>query len=160
MTAKAFTSSSNKAKMKHYARAFAALFALLFAVPVMAGGSPQRYECPASIDVTETAADVADGWSVTLDQGRGGHGLEGVGFYDGHPEQMASLVPAGTARVGKTRRTTWRFPSDSVAWISCSYRNTNLLVARALPEGTRSCELHEEQITAGKVFKVTGVVCR
>ena len=118
--------------------------------------------CPESIKVTEKASGVDAAWQVTLDKGRGEYSLENIGFYAGHPSRMASLVPDSTDDSAGERKSIWRFPQDGSTryWIACSYRNTRLLATKKLRAGVKTCEVNEQLLPSGAVFKISGVVCQ
>ncbi|QDQ27511.1 hypothetical protein FNU76_14740 [Chitinimonas arctica] len=122
----------------------------------------QAMSCPESLPVTEQAGTLDKPWEVVADQGRGGYGLDGVRFYSGPPQEMATLVPDQTRQTSRERKSVWRLPSNGGQqyWLACAYRNTALLATRALPPELKSCELTEQLLPSGKVLKVVAVVCK
>jgi hypothetical protein len=141
------------------------IYAILFATcstKLVNAHESQTLYCPEAIKTTQEAAEVDPEWQVTLDKGVGGNALEDVRFYAGHPSQIANLVPDSSQRLGKLRKSTWRFSKTdhSEYWVACSYRKTNLLVTKKLPEKLVSCQLNEQLLPSGSVLKIKDVVCQ
>lgn len=87
------------------------------------------FTCPAKLKVTEQIPPLPDGWEVMPNYGLGNvnYKLRFVTFYDGHPEQLASLV------------------------YTSILKNPKVMVAKPLPSEIRQCEvtylkLHSEYI--------------
>ena len=65
--------------------------------------------------------------------------LAAVTFFDGPPEEKASLVNDSERRAQGKQIATWRFGVKSHIWISCGYSGTNIVLSRALGDGTKQC---------------------
>ena len=96
--------------------------------------------CPAKIDVHQQLAAPAPGWTPIFDGAP--HVLAGVTFYDGPPQEKASLVYDSITRSPAKQTATWRLaPSTGrQTWISCSYSGTSVELAKSLP-ATATCEV-------------------
>jgi hypothetical protein len=119
-------------------------------------------QCPASVEVSEKLINEPMSWEGLIDQSRGGHHLESVGFYVGHPKNKGGVVPDNTARSKDLAKTTWRFPekkSDDF-WIGCTYANTNAMLTQQLPNGLSYCEATSELLPSGSKLRIKSVVCR
>lgn len=141
-------------------RLFSGILAFAPAV-LFAAASPAQIHCPASIDVSEHANRVDAGWEATPDEGRRGYSLEQVSFYDGHPREMASLVPDDSTQNGMSRSSRWTFSrnAERPIWVACSYQNTRLMMTRALPPSTHRCVLKEQLLPSGATLKIDGISC-
>jgi hypothetical protein len=98
-------------------------------------------ECPATIDVRQQLTTLVQGWTSSEDDVP--HRLARITFYDGTPEERASLIPDASHKAGDRETTVWRFmwQTDRRIWLSCSYGSTTIALARALPAGTRACSV-------------------
>jgi hypothetical protein len=106
-----------------------------------AGFAADTPACPAKIDVRQQLATNAPGWTATQDDSP--HQLAGITFYDGPPQQKASLVYDDMAKAGGKQIARWRFTPDSgrQTWIACSYSGTSLELTKSLPPNTSACEV-------------------
>jgi len=66
-----------------------------------------------------------------------------ITFFDGPPEENASLVNDSTSRIGGKDIATWRFGASRVRplWVACGYSGTSISLARNLPTNIRSCSV-------------------
>jgi hypothetical protein len=108
------------------------------------GWAADIIRCPAKIEVNQRLAGQAPGWSVMSDPMP--HLLAGLTFFDGNPSEKASLAPdkqlAGQYGIQSTSVALWIFPPSSrPTWVSCSYAWTDVVLARELPKGTRTCSV-------------------
>jgi hypothetical protein len=71
------------------------------------------------------------------------HRLAGITFYDGPPEEKASLVYDKTAKAAGKETMTWHFNarSDGQIWVVCSYAGTAVVLKRGLPPKTSACSV-------------------
>jgi hypothetical protein len=136
----------------------APLAALVAAMPAAA----EKIACPAEIKVTPSQlAMPAAGWTARIDAVP--TQLSGVTFYDGAPEDGASLVP-DAEKQGKAKSTaTWKFdgPDAKGVWIGCRYANTSLTLERQLPSGVKECVVtYDGSATIDGAPVVQDVACK
>src|SRR4051794_32118851 len=95
--------------------------------------------CPATIDVHQQLATPPSGWALMTDDAP--HQLSGVTFFDGTPQEKASLVYNDMKKIGGKQIASWSFAPKSgrQTWIACSYSATDIELTKALPASTRSC---------------------
>ena len=115
-----------------------ALALFLCAVPWPIAGAQA---CPDVVNVNQALSAPIAGWTATLDDTP--LRLARVTFYDGPPEERASLVPDQTRRDAGQEIETWHLtPSTNrQIWIACGYANTGVMLAQSLPRTTRSCSV-------------------
>jgi hypothetical protein len=117
--------------------------------------------CPERISTRQQlAAPVAewDSWIDDMPQR-----LASVTFYEGAPEERASLVYDKTAKAGGKQTSTWNFApqGDRRIWLACSYSGTAVTLKKALPAGTRVCTVTsslKEQIAG--MPAIEKIVCK
>lgn len=131
----------------------------LFSLTSMAGAL--EISCPGKIDVTESVADTDGSWRVTEDEGRRGYFLDSVSVYSGHPRELANLVPDKTIVRNQRRKYIWNLIASTPEeyWVACSYTNSRSLLARALPNGLKKCELTEVLLPTGAKLKIDSFAC-
>ncbi|PTT87821.1 hypothetical protein DBR42_10890 [Pelomonas sp. HMWF004] len=117
--------------------------------------------CPDSPAVEESFRDVDPAWEVMRDEGKRGIHLTSISIYDGHPSGMATLVPNATNVKNKKRISRWELAPTSGAgyWFSCNYSNTQLMVARRVPNTARVCEVGETLLANGRSISVDFLRC-
>lgn len=135
----------------------ALVVALALAVPAIPAFSQGQY-CPSTIRVKQEIEEVPGGWRAlneTLP-----HRLAAITFYDGPPEQNASLVNDGSNKAGTVE--TWHFQAGSEStWIACSYSFTSVVVARQLPKGTIGCSItYNRKVSIAGHSEIQRVQCR
>jgi hypothetical protein len=70
------------------------------------------------------------------------HRLEQVTFFDGPPEELASLVYDDLKTAGKQQVAVWNFAANPRGfWISCAYSGTAVVLSRRLPAGIKTCRV-------------------
>lgn len=110
---------------------------------VLAGAVPALFaadvRCPETIPVKQAIVKPFEGWTASTSDLP--IRLAGVTFYDGPPEQKASLVYDGTMTRNERRIAIWRFASQSEIWLACSYAATNIVLSRPMPKGTSTCRV-------------------
>jgi hypothetical protein len=121
---------------------FLSLLAFVFAASTASAAA--FIECPARIDVNQHLAAQIPGWSVvpsgSPDEMQ--HQLAGVTFFDGRPQDRASLVPDKQSKLKTSTVASWTFgASDRAIWIACSYARTSVVVTRQLPKTIRVCAI-------------------
>lgn len=114
-------------------------------LPAQASASNKGYRdfaCPASVAVTQRAQGVPADWRTFADRVNTPTRLTRVAFYDGPPEQMASLMPDNPN--GDPQ---WNFAAPTKErriWQVCIYSNTTVQLARALPPEITVCRVTPE----------------
>jgi hypothetical protein len=97
--------------------------------------------CPDTINVEQKLIQQVDGWKGSVEDGI--NRFSNIMFYDGPPEQKASLVPDKQWRKGDKEYATWSLgPStepNREAWISCFYAGTFAVLSRPLPRNVTVC---------------------
>jgi hypothetical protein len=116
--------------------------------------------CPPTIQVKQQLAVQVPGWSVTTD----GMPLQlaGLTFFDGKPDEKASLAPDKQAAVKGKSVASWTFDASSrPIWVACQYAGTNVVLTRELPKGTRTCSVtYTAGVTIAGLPVVEKVDCR
>jgi hypothetical protein len=95
--------------------------------------------CPETIPVKQTLLKQFEGWRQSASDLP--IRLAGVTFYDGPPEQKASLVYDSESPSRGKRIAIWRFAPRSEIWLACSYAATNVVLSRPLPRATSTCRV-------------------
>lgn len=116
--------------------------------------------CPHSISVEQKLAVPLDGWEAGRTPGLAV--LERVTIYDGHPRELASLVPDGEERRNAGRiASVWKLDPSSTYWIECAYRSTDVVIFRRLPAKTSTCEVvTDPRIMVNGRAPIVDVRCR
>jgi hypothetical protein len=121
---------------------FLSLLALMIAATT--ASAAELIQCPAKIDVNQRLAAQIPGWSVVLSASPDEmpHQLAGVTFFDGNPQDRASLVPDKQSKLKAGTVASWTFGvTDRAIWIACSYAWTSVVLSRQLPRTTRECSI-------------------
>ncbi|SRR5579885_1036681 len=94
--------------------------------------------CQAEIKVRQQIVAAASGWSALLDDMP--HLLAGITFYEGKPEDKASLAPDTERKSGNKVVSTWLFSGGPQStWVACRYAWTSVLLTRELPKSIHTC---------------------
>ena len=95
--------------------------------------------CPSTIDVHQQLAKPANGWTAMADDAP--HQLAGITFFDGPPQEKASLVYDDMKKTGGRQIASWNFASGSgpQIWVACIYSGTAIQLTKALPANMKSC---------------------
>ena len=128
--------------------AMKARFLLLFlGATVWAGAArAEIVACPDQLAVQQSVTPTPAGWQSFDSQDA--HPLAGVSLSEGHPSELATLVPTSDRKQGKVAVTTWSFiPSKDGYWLSCLYAGTSMAVTRKLPDGVKSCRVESDAQT-------------
>ena len=98
-------------------------------------------QCPAQLQVRQQIATPIPGWSAGADKTP--NLLAGVTFFDGKPEENASLAPDSQTRLNGKDLAVWNFSADASrpTYIECRYAGTNVTLQRQLTKGIRSCRI-------------------
>lgn len=119
-------------------RLFICFTALTMAVLTVSAEDAVR--CPPAIEVKQQLAVPAPGWSIASEKLP--HQLAGLTFFDGKPEEKASLAP--DKQVGAKGKTvaSWTFVvSGRPIWVACRYSATDVVLTRELPKTIRTCAI-------------------
>lgn len=131
--------------------------ALIAAFPVSAADSL----CPEAVSVTQTGTAPAPEWSLSYSATPSR--LEMVTFYNGPPQDEASLVYDSWSNAKDTSIATWKLPKDSRGyWIKCSYSGTTLELAKALSPAVSSCRVtyEREAPSSSGLPAIRSIACR
>ena len=121
-------------------RALLAGFVLLTA-PAMAA---EPLTCPPSIVFTSQAnVEPAQGWRPLPFPER--RPLLGARLFDGDPSGMADLVPDKITPA----LTTWKLEPTMTYTFVCTYKDTELTFAAAVPKGAAQCTIAQKRFTTG-----------
>lgn len=117
--------------------------------------------CPDRITVEERLAKPIAGWSTMLDDYP--HKLESITFFDGPPEEKASLVYDKIEKVAGKQVATWTFDPKGPRplWITCSYSATNVLLKKSLTPKPAQCSVtYDGPKTPSGLPAVQKMVCK
>lgn len=118
---------------------FLALCGLASAV-LAATVQPSVVQCPEQISAEQKAVAPPAGWTVGASKIP--HRLEMVTFFEGPPEEEASLVYDDIKNAGKESVAVWTFAASPRGyWISCGYSGTSVVLSRRLPAGIKTCRV-------------------
>ncbi|MGO9954259.1 MAG: STY0301 family protein [Dissulfurispiraceae bacterium] len=96
--------------------------------------------CPDTIEVDQKALHPLPGWSVSYNSLP--LQIEMVTFFNGPPQENASVVYDKESKTKGGWVATWNFPiNDGSYWIRCSYRGTRAELSRRLPGSVSVCEV-------------------
>jgi len=97
--------------------------------------------CPDTIAVRQELAAAVEGWTPTLDDTP--HRLAGITFYDGPPQERASLVSDRTTKAAGKETAVWHFKpqANRQIFVACSYATTAIILTKPLPPKTASCSV-------------------
>jgi hypothetical protein len=115
------------------------LFVLLLLTPHARAAEPTS--CPDSITVQQQLKTSVEGWKSTLDDTPSR--LAQITFYDGNPDEKASLIPDRTSKSGGKETSIWNFNFKTAGgiWLACGYSGTSVVLIRQLPPKTASCSV-------------------
>jgi len=119
-----------------YFMALACFITLTVAARTVSAADAVR--CPPTIEVKQRLAVPVPGWSVISEEPP--HQLAGLTFFDGKPEEKASLAPDKQAKVNGKTVASWTFEaSGRPIWVACRYSSTDAVLTRELPKNIRTC---------------------
>ncbi|HZR27446.1 MAG TPA: STY0301 family protein [Terriglobales bacterium] len=130
---------------------------LILISPTTAQG--QESYCPKSITVKETVEKVPEGWTAGQDK-TPKNLLAGITFYDGPPEQEASLVYDSWTKRNGLAYGVWHFDPNSSIWISCRYSATSVVLSKQLPAKTSKCDVtYDPKVTVDGYPELQKIAC-
>lgn len=108
---------------------------------LVSGEAAATPQCPSEVEVAQQLTVSLPDWTVLRDPVP--HRLNRLAFFDGPPEEQASLTPDVSRKVKDRTVSTWRFgaASDRRIWITCGYAGTSVWLVRELQPGTRRCSV-------------------
>lgn len=138
-------------------RYFAAL-ALLTVLAFAAAAADTQF-CPAQVAVRQQLASPVAGWTASADKTP--NALAGITFFDGKPEDEASLAPDKTSRQGGKDVAVWTFDAARPVFLVCRYAWTNVTLQRELPKGLRGCTVtYNARETVGGLPSIEKIDCK
>ena len=151
-----------RSQLRHHSSQFLRLITLfiLTALLVACSAYAQDAYCPQSISVKQTAEKVPAGW--TAGQEKTPNNLAGITFYDGPPEQEASLVYDKWTKRNGLAYGVWSFTpnSSSGIWLSCRYAATNVVLSKRLPASTSECTVtYNPKVTVDGYPEIQKIAC-
>jgi hypothetical protein len=122
-------------------------------------GFAEEVHCPETISVKQTLSKPQQGWKEgTSDLP---NLLAGVTFFDGPPEEKASLVNDSERRVQGKQIAIWRFGPQSQIWISCGYAGSSIVLSRALTKGSSGCSVtYNPKVTVAGLPSIEKIECK
>jgi hypothetical protein len=113
--------------------------------------APAFEPCPPTVRVEQKVGTPPPGWTVSQD--KIAPELAQVTFFDGAPEELASLVYDQRQDKGAEMTAVWNFGGPKQAargiWMSCSYSRTTTVLERKLPAATKACTVIYDKQTTG-----------
>jgi hypothetical protein len=111
----------------------------------------QNAVCPETIQVNQKLENAIPPWEVFQE----GVPLQlmSVDFFEGHPNQRASLVPDMQSEKNGRLVGSWRFAPSKARkyWIGCTYDRTNITLTRPLGPEISTCK-----VTYDKLVNIAG----
>ena len=115
-------------------------------------------ECPKTVQVRQVATDPPPGW--TTSQSAAPVLLASVTFFDGKPEEEASLVYDSMTPGRTYTRGIWTFTPGSHIWMACGYSGTSIVLSRELPPVTQCAVLFRRNVTVAGLPQVYRMYCQ
>jgi len=129
----------------------------IFLIALFAAADPVG--CPKTIQVKEQLTVPVAGWTAASDGMP--HQLAGLTFFDGKPEENASLAPDGETSQRNQTISTWKFDKARPTWVMCRYSGTSVTLARELPRGTSMCTItYSRDMTIAGLPAINEVDCK
>ena len=115
--------------------------------------------CPKTIQVKEQLAAPVAGWTAASDGMP--HQLAGLTFFDGKPEENASLAPDAEKTQRDHTISTWTFGKTRPTWVMCHYSGTSVTLTRELPRNTSTCVVtYARGVTIAGLPVIESVTCK
>lgn len=95
-------------------------------------------------------------------KGKGESRLESVMLFDGHPGELASLMPDQSKDSHSESISIWRIETSDAkrgVWIACTYTNTNAIFTMQLPPQLRQCRMTQIRHLQGRVAEMKSFSC-
>lgn len=130
--------------------------------PTRVLAAPVVLKCPDRIAVKETVKASYPPWEVTDDKGKVDIHLQSILLFDGHPREMASLVPDKTNATRGRLIATWklaRVEADRGYWVGCAYANSMTLLTIRLPDTVSICRYSQKMLHSGALAGIESFIC-
>jgi hypothetical protein len=114
--------------------------------------------CPTTVAVRQVATEVPAGWTASVTTAP--VTLSYVTFFDGKPDQEASLVYDRMVQGRTHNRAEWDFAPGSRIWLACTYAGTSVVLSRELPGVTRCVVAYRKNSTASGPPPIDRITCR
>jgi hypothetical protein len=114
--------------------------------------------CPEMIPVKQTLLKKFNGWKESASDLP--TRLAGVTFYEGPPEQKASLVFDSENTSGGKRIAAWRFAPRSEIWLACSYAATNVVLSRPIAKASTCRVTYNSNETIAGLPAIERIECQ
>jgi len=135
------------------------LVTIVFIRLLLMRGFAEEIRCPETIAVKQSLARSVEGWQESASDMP--NRLAGVTFFDGPPEQKASLVYDSERSVKGKQIATWLFVAKSQIWLTCGYSGSNLILSRILTNGTTSCSVtYDPKLTVAGLPSIEKIECK
>lgn len=119
--------------------------AALVSVVLMSTGycsAAEPFQCPATLDGAT-------------------HRLAMITFYDGPPEEEASLVYDTLKKSAGKEIATWQIRPGRKTWVVCTYEGTKAVWKRALPSAIKTCSVaYDPQNKVAGLPSIESITCR
>lgn len=97
------------------------------------------WTCPASVRTKQALSSKPAGWQTYSENEGSDHPLVSVRFFDGPPDQLASLAPDKEDE--EKGESVFAFAADTAIWQVCAYADTTMMLARPLRAGVKACKV-------------------
>jgi len=132
--------------------------ALLCLFGLAAGLTAEEIRCPPTVAVRQVATDIPPGWTTGTSPAP--VQLAGLTFFDGPPEEEASLVYDRTTPARTGTLAIWTFQPASHIWLSCNYSGTSVVLSKPLPPVKRCTVLYKKDTTVAGLPLIEHIDCR
>lgn len=130
---------------------------IVFLIALLAAADPVG--CPMTIQVTEQLAAPVAGWTAASDGMP--HLLASLTFFDGKPEEKASLAPDTHLTYRSSSVSIWKFAQARPTWVMCQYSGTSVTLTRELPRNTSICMVsYARGVTIAGLPVIESVSCK
>jgi len=131
----------------------AALIAASALWPSAAVAADSVPSCPEKIETEQSLSKPVEGFEAANQDLP--HWWEAITFYDGRPEEMASLVYDSDVDTADGKEVqTWTFDPKREYWIRCQYASTSVSLLKKLPPVSQCVATFE------RTDKTLALVCR
>jgi hypothetical protein len=115
-------------------------------------------QCPRTVQVRQVAIEAPAGWTAAV--GPATVALSHVTFFDGKPEEEASLVYDRMIAGRTTNRAEWNFSPGSHIWLACSYTGTSIVLSKELTGVSRCVVVYRREKQASGLPQIDRIYCR
>lgn len=109
-------------------------------------------QCPKRITVSQEVGQSLDtGWEPI--NRKDSHPLVSVSLFEGHPKEMAELVPIESKSKRHGLQAKWNINGQSNIWLVCNYANSSAAAAILLSSDIVSCTAKYDPAFSSPVIK-------